>query len=326
MSIKRLLSILGSLLAALGVLFLARRIMALELWRQDVNFGQLAPVLVLSAFAYALACLSLGVAWMILLRPRGITLRRGIAWYLAAQIGKYLPGNVAHFAGRHVMFARAGVPQRHLIEAAAGESALLVLAGLVLGIALAPQIAGDIVRRLLPDPQLRMLAMTGAGALTLAATAVLARRVKSRPRVSALAVALAIYLAFFSISGLALAALTHVLMPMPGGHLGVFIAAGCLAWICGFLVPGAPGGLGIREAVLVLTLTPAVGGQTALLAAFAHRAVTIAGDGIAALAALIAMRRRSGARETSRPDQTPSVGASADLLPATGVRRARAED
>lgn len=326
MNIKRLVSILGSLLAVIGVVFLARRIVALELWRQDVNFGELAPVLALSALAYALACLSLGGAWMVLLQPRGVSLRRGIAWHLAAQIGKYLPGNVAHFAGRHVMFARAGVPQPRLIKAAAGETVLVVLAGLILGVALSPQIAGTVADHLLPDAQLRWLAIAGIAALTVAIVGVLAWRLKRQLRLSALAIALYIYLVFFSISGLALAALTHVLQPALGGHVAMFISAGSLAWLCGYLVPGAPGGLGIREAVLVLTLTPAVGAQAALLAALSHRAATIGGDGIAALAALIALRWRSGAQGLAGRDRVPPVPMPPGSLPATGAQRVRAED
>ena len=44
------------------------------------------------------------------------------------------------------------------------------------------------------------------------------------------------------------------------------------------MVPGAPGGLGIRESVIVAVLAPLLGDAPALAAALLLRAVTVAGD------------------------------------------------
>jgi glycosyltransferase 2 family protein len=44
------------------------------------------------------------------------------------------------------------------------------------------------------------------------------------------------------------------------------------------VVPGAAAGLGVREAVLVLTLEPHLGGDGAVLAALTLRVVTTLGD------------------------------------------------
>jgi hypothetical protein len=55
-----------------------------------------------------------------------------------------------------------------------------------------------------------------------------------------------------------------------------------LAWVVGYVTPGAPGGLGLREAVLVLGLSPVVGDAEAMAVALAYRLVTIVADALLA--------------------------------------------
>ena len=62
----------------------------------------------------------------------------------------------------------------------------------------------------------------------------------------------------------------------PGARVLLMISA--TAWTLGFLTPGAPAGLGVREAVLVALLTPSAGEPAALTAALAFRAATLGGD------------------------------------------------
>jgi hypothetical protein len=55
------------------------------------------------------------------------------------------------------------------------------------------------------------------------------------------------------------------------------------AWLGGFVVPGAPAGLGVREAILTAGLELAGYGSTALTVAIGYRLITLAGDVIFAL-------------------------------------------
>jgi uncharacterized membrane protein YbhN (UPF0104 family) len=67
------------------------------------------------------------------------------------------------------------------------------------------------------------------------------------------------------------------------------------AWLLGFVVPGAPAGLGIREVVMIAMLEPSFGEANALLLALLYRITTVGGD--AAFAALgFCMNRGYAAR------------------------------
>jgi len=59
--------------------------------------------------------------------------------------------------------------------------------------------------------------------------------------------------------------------------VGLFI----LSWVAGFLTPGAPSGLGIREAVMLMFMGGVVDGGLLIIAMIIHRVLTVMGDLIA---------------------------------------------
>jgi len=91
-----------------------------------------------------------------------------------------------------------------------------------------------------------------------------------------------------------------------GDHvLLVSIGAYAFAWCVGFLIVIAPAGAGFRDAILVATLAPLLGGDhgAALAIAVLSRLITIVGDLVVATAAG-AFGLRSAARAASEPEAT----------------------
>ena len=70
----------------------------------------------------------------------------------------------------------------------------------------------------------------------------------------------------------------------------MYIGAILVAWIVGFITPGAPGGLGVREAVLIFLLKNVMAEDIILLGVVISRVVSILGD----LAAFVFIRIISG--------------------------------
>jgi uncharacterized membrane protein YbhN (UPF0104 family) len=56
-----------------------------------------------------------------------------------------------------------------------------------------------------------------------------------------------------------------------------------ISWLLGFITPGSPGGIGIREALLVTFLAPIYGNAIAIWLSIVLRIITTLGDGIAFL-------------------------------------------
>jgi hypothetical protein len=203
--------------------------------------------------------------------------------YGRTQIAKYLPGNCFHFVGRQLLGRRLGHGHGALVLASLAETALLLA---VAGLLSLPLLAPELAHALGDAP------VWPAGAMALGAVGLIVAIV--RPGAAAawrtlgllrswaprLAAAGLLHLAFFAVGGLILWMLGAaargpgaLALDLPGA-----VATLALGWWVGFVVPGAAAGVGVREAVLVLTLEHHLGADGALLVALALRVVTILGD------------------------------------------------
>jgi uncharacterized membrane protein YbhN (UPF0104 family) len=98
----------------------------------------------------------------------------------------------------------------------------------------------------------------------------------------------------FAAAGLSFHGVVLALAPEGGGTPGLSIAVFTLAWTVGFVTPGAPAGLGIREVLVVAGLSPVIGAPAAVGAAVLHRLVSAVGD---VLAFALGCALGSGARK-----------------------------
>jgi uncharacterized membrane protein YbhN (UPF0104 family) len=80
--------------------------------------------------------------------------------------------------------------------------------------------------------------------------------------------------------------------------IGVVIASVALATVAGFVVAVLPGGLGIREGVLMYALAPAIGEDQAVVAALALRLIWVAAELLVALILLPLGRPRTAPEST----------------------------
>jgi uncharacterized membrane protein YbhN (UPF0104 family) len=116
---------------------------------------------------------------------------------------------------------------------------------------------------------------------------------------------------------------------VPVNDLPVYTGAFAAAWIVGLLAIYAPGGLGVREAVLVAILRGKLGTADAVVVAAASRGVFTLVDLLAASVAALALRRRPGRgvidpAAPNLPDESQSGVTTADGGDATGPRDATA--
>ena len=118
-------------------------------------------------------------------------------------------------------------------------------------------------------------------------------------------------------TGLGAWALARALGATAGLDAFLLLGAFALSWLLGVLVPLAPGGLGLREGSLILSLGAAVGAGPATALALALRLVSFAGElvaiGVAELAALaFAFAQRASTAPVAAPAPTPAALPAAD--------------
>ena len=298
---KQLLRFSGLLLSIAALVWIALRFArsgALELLASaQATAPALAIATAIGACGYALAMCLPALAWWRLVSalstgspPRAATT---LATYAVSQYGKYLPGNVAHYALRHAWSRREGVPHAALGLAAIIEAALLLAAALTV------MLLGDLERlRLVSvlDPRLA-IALLALMLVALGIALHIARRMHvferyrmpAPPPASVLIVCTFCYLAFMIASAGLLAGLAHAL-GFEVDSFAMLLAASAASWAAGFVVVGAPGGLGVREATFVALAAPALGEDRALLLIGLFRVVTFLGDTLFLAAGTVALR------------------------------------
>lgn len=271
-------------LASLGFLVHAARQADLARLFAAID-GTGAALLGLLAAGYGAALVTLAFAWWLMLLGREEPHGFGGAFvaYGLSVVAKYLPGSVFQYASRQALGAREGWSQAALAKASVAEIVLHLVAAL--GVFLSfDRLLGLGQAGALPATIIGIATVGGIGWLVLRAPA-------ERPRLLA---ALAAQCVFFALMALIAAGCAAAIGVPPGPALSAG-ALFLLAWLAGFVAPGVPGGIGVREAGIVATASALLGPGPALLFAAATRIVTLAGDALFALAALVLARAREQA-------------------------------
>lgn len=213
---------------------------------------------------------------------------------LLSQFAKYLPGNVGHHIGRVYMAKQQGIGTPAVLASMMMDMALVVFAGAVCSL--------GALGLLVPAYQrLRQVEIPGgwylAGALAVAVAAVFALRpVRSKlggwasrifvyasdaRNYPPLAFALLLHVSNFVLGSLALWLICSHFGDMSPASFPALLGVYSAAWLAGFVVPGAPAGLGVREATMLVGLSAFMPPQAALAGTAVMRIVTVLGDGLA---------------------------------------------
>lgn len=254
-----------------------------------------ATGIVLAAILWSCGAPLLALAWRSMLSGLDIhrTWRELFGIVGITQFAKYVPGNVAQYIGRVGMSLARGIPARPLAMTMFLETLLVIATGIVMGVG-----TGS-----LSEVGLQAVHRHGAQLALIAAVVVLAiigllvfrriaplllRRFAPRyapaldgallPSQASLARAFVLYCAMYVGMGIGLTLLAHFLLPGAPHDYWLLIAVFALAWVVGFVTPGAPGGLGVREGLMLLMLAPIYGSAPAGILIIALRIATTLGD------------------------------------------------
>jgi glycosyltransferase 2 family protein len=241
----------------LVVVFFARQfyrnfIQARELW-QPVRACYLG-----CAFLTLIGCFFiLAYAWHGILRALGgkLSLRKALYLYAITLLPRYVPGMVWGYAGRTVLCEKEGTSHPIAIGSTVVEVGLIIgsgvifvalyytspiwMGGILVGIAVGLYLAKTFADYYDADtflPFIRIILRWYGWGM--------------------------IYLGFWFLYGFSVWLVVIAVIPtLDGSYFMQVAASATIAWIAGFLVIVVPGGLGIREGVLLLTLTSIVGAE-----------------------------------------------------------------
>lgn len=279
---KRLLHWLGSALAIIGIGFVAFKLLE---YRDQFDLARLTAndwlVLALLAVLCALSGVLLAFAWRALLQKHGVNIpmASAVRIYGVSQIAKYVPSNVVHLIGRQALASAEGLPAWPVAKSTLWELGCLPYAALLC----APLVLPLLVSHISPL----------VGAVLFVAVLVFGIAAASKLVGGAVARAIAYQAAYLLIAGAQF--LIVLLLLAPDATIAPFALAVCgasvLAWAAGFLTPGAPAGVGVREVVLYMVLSSLVSQPDLLAAVVLARMVSVSGDVLFYLGVVGAGRR-----------------------------------
>jgi uncharacterized membrane protein YbhN (UPF0104 family) len=308
---RRYLHLLGNLLVLLTLIFFFHKLVGHLGEIPRLAWSRLAIISFLAAVCFCALVVAVGaLIWVILLRGGGVVLACREAYIIVgySQIAKYLPGNVFHYISRMTLGHRAGIPSEAVLLSLGVETFLAVVAascmavaGLLFdNIALPTDPFGMTLRSSIP--LLLAVGLVILGGLSLLFVHNVREWVRRRlaylhPKRVGLSIML--YLAVFASFGFVILRLTEALWGIDTSlHWYQFSWGFALAWVLGFVVPGAPGGIGIRETVFVGLYGYALGEGVAIGLAAVLRVVTSAGD-LATFSLAYWLDRRKGRKPES---------------------------
>ena len=308
---RGLSTLVGFVLAGLGAAFVAWSLA--DEWERVLEAATGARPLWLGAgFGFGIAgMVGLALGWRRALELLGLPCSRrdALHWYFVGQLGKYLPGGVWAVVGSAELAAGEGASRARAYGAMLLALGCGYLAGVLAVAGLLPFQIG--LLQGLPTVGF-LLALIPLGVLAVHPAVLghgleLTRRVSRRPiELEIPPWASSLWLVGWHLPawlglGLATWCVARALEgPAPIVNI---MLAGILAWVVGFLVVPAPGGLGVREAVFTVAATSLSSGMAAAVAVVA-RVLFVLVDVVGAGLVLL-IRPGGGEILSSEPDAVP---------------------
>jgi uncharacterized membrane protein YbhN (UPF0104 family) len=272
---------------------------------------------VASCLAVVMTYVSGTHVWRLLMADQNhrVPVRLAISVFFLSQLGKYLPGNVGQFLGRGVLAKSTGIPVGVAVGTAVFEGIWNLVISLTLAL-LSTWVLWDLATIHTVNPAFGSKAgWLLALALVLPWLSVkvlntvlpkLSRKVGGGellrlPRLrTSLLVSLLILLNFMLL-GFILKLQAEVFFSSPPVDWLSITLLFSSAWVAGYVIPGAPGGLGVREAMMVVLLSPLTGAPVATGLAVSMRLTSLAGDALTVGIGALMRRRQRGAAASVTP-------------------------
>lgn len=291
MLLKKAVNYVSYLLVFLSVIFIGYKFYTLQgLVNLTRFFKDHGLVFTVACLVYALNNYLLAAGWRLILAglDEKITIKLSVAIFGVSQIAKYIPGNIFQFAGKQVLAVRHNLNSAKVAKSQFLEIILLLLSSLPFSIYVGVYYFLEMGVAL--SIFTSFLFFLGASFIINRISTNFFRTFSS-------------YMIFMFVSGLMFFLIvTSTIKVNSTLSLDAFVLCSFVAaWLIGFIMPGSPAGLGVRESILILLLFPVFRDQSLVFnAAILTRLVTVIGDLIFFIFSSTVQRFIDSERQTKR--------------------------
>lgn len=316
---KKIIKIIGNILSVIAVIFVIYKLSKMDFSvLKTVSLGKLIPSLLLGIFLAVISVFLLGYTWSRTVKYFSLQrvsdkdslldnfCKKAVCVYSKANLAKYIPGNIFQYVERNLFLSGSGLDQFDIAASTVIEILGLFFSGIVLGLLL----SYDNLLAFLSDYMGFKMIIAIATIVVLCVIAIIIlyfksnrineiiRRIFRKDFIKLFIVNVLLYsIALLIIASIMLPIYRTLSLPLEAAALdlktcSVIVSAYIISWLAGYIVIGAPGGIGIRELVISLIVTDPSIKELLLMTAIVQRIVTIAGDAIAAGIAAITRSTR----------------------------------
>ena len=261
---------MGFLLGAVSLYFVIPSITE-QLQHSNLNYldNKIFLVLILLVIIYGITNLILGVIWWEILRGIKVYEKKWkiIRIYGLSQISKYIPGNIFHLVGRQYHSFKNNLPSKNITQSIFYELLISAITGSLFGIILLPYYSKNIT-----SFSSLFLYFFIIGLLLY-----LSKKIFN----SHISQAIILQTIYQIIVGIIFVIIIYSLNPyyqVAIYNVIILISIYVVSWLVGFMTPGSPAGLGVRELCLLTlgqNIMPEINFGIAILVS---RSITICGD------------------------------------------------
>ena len=313
--LKTVITVLGRILAVLCIMFVIY-----SLYKIDIDLSYFANPYVIFLDLFGLSLLVVlysyinAYIWKLYLDFfSGVhtSAYEVITIYLKSNIAKYLPGNVIQYVGRNVLGKKLKIGQKGIVLATVAELVSLTCGNIIFALVMSLQNTKSVIVRLWTEYNLKksisIISILGIAIVVIGICCLIKsgfiRKMKDnitedkiKKVVRLFCVVFILYTIVFTVSALILWRILYILKTDIG--FANVASANALSWLAGYIVPGAPGGIGIREVVLVWLLEAECLPELVILSAVLLRICVIFGDFLSFLGAVFmdGLKRRKEIR------------------------------
>lgn len=282
---KKLIDIGSKLLILISFLFIGIKLKNFNInLKEYINLENIIMIS-LSSILLIFSVIFLGIGWTKILKQIcnvDIEYNFTMPIYIKTNLAKYIPGNIMQFVGRNIIGNKYNIEQKKLALSTAYELIMLSTIGIAI-ILLTNQVQKII--NFIPQ-QYILIIIIGFTFLLICCMILIRFKNISMNKTMVLEVAnifkvsIIPYLIALIFMGLSFVIIMLTVYEYDVNFIivinwiGVFI----LGWFVGFITPGAPGGIGIREAVLIAYISKLIPSEYILEAVLIHRMISVISD------------------------------------------------
>ncbi|WP_303823850.1 lysylphosphatidylglycerol synthase domain-containing protein [Ruminococcus flavefaciens] len=263
---KKALKIIGNIVMIAALAFVVKKLLDMDISFSQLSEGRVVCALVLCFVIQTVIIICSCYPWLVFTRSlsgRKIPFSAAMPVYTQSNLYKYLPGNVFQYVGRNQLAADMEISHVDVACATVLDVLFCVFWTAVISVIM---LGGRIAELL--SKYGRNLLIVGAVGIVIVIALILAVRMKFRDKFKAyisryskafakedrpmLLRGVFYYLLQNAVSAAMYMGCLALIVPQADtGELTALTGAFLFAWIIGFVTPGAPGGIGIREGVML---------------------------------------------------------------------------